>query len=283
MNRKEKILSKIPDYPQRIVVELTPLCDLSCSMCPRHYIQSNDGYMSWELWRKLVDEIASTAPQTIILPFWRGESLLHSGFVEFMDYALDKSLKIHMCTNGQQMAVDHMTSLARLEFVTFSIHSPKGYANAKEFLSIRENGKPITQVSFVEGEPTEKFLKELVTDPQLSGFDSVRLYKEHTKNGVFGSLGYSIEIPRIFCGKLIDTLVIAYDGTVSRCNHIWETEKLSVNNMSIKEAWGSDTLQEIRNDYPDARCKPCDQWTGHTCGATWRVVNGVVEYTEFGV
>ena len=73
---------KILDYPRRIVTELTPQCNLSCSMCPRNYIQTKDGYMSKDLWRCLVDDIAKNEPDAIVLPFWRGESLLHPDFME---------------------------------------------------------------------------------------------------------------------------------------------------------------------------------------------------------
>ncbi len=80
---------KILDYPHRIVIELTPQCNLSCSMCPRNYVQTNDGYMSKDLWQRLIDDIAKTEPDAIVLPFWRGESLLHPHFIELIKYALN--------------------------------------------------------------------------------------------------------------------------------------------------------------------------------------------------
>lgn len=276
-------IPEILDYPHRIVIELTPQCNLSCSMCPRNYIQTKDGYMSEDLWRRLVDDIAKTKLDTIILPFWRGESLLHPDFIELIQYALNKSLRIHISTNGNLVTGEYAEILARCEFVTFSIHTQIGYKNAKNFLSLKKNDKPIVQVSFVKGEDSETILQAVINSSDLDGFDSVRLYEEHTKDGIFGKSGSPYTIPRIFCPKLLDTLVIAYDGSISRCNHIWQTEKeMNYHVVSIEDIWDSDRLREIRENYPDDNCGPCDQWTGHTRGESWCLVDGEIEHKIYG-
>lgn len=253
-------------------------------MCPRRYIQLNDGYMSKELWRKLIDEIYAASPDAIVLPFWRGESLLHPDFAELMAYALNKSCRIHISTNGHVLTDKQADVLAMCEFITFSVHTMKGYLNARKFLSTPKKGMPVVQISFVRGEKTaDELLRKLVTAHNLDGFDSVRLYDEHSRGGVFGKSGHSPDTGRKFCPKLQDTLVVAFDGAVSRCNHIWKTEEeISLNNMSIKDVWSSKLIQKIRTDYPDASCMPCDQWTGHTCGESWRLVNGRIEHKVFG-
>lgn len=272
------------NFPQRIVVELTTRCNLSCPMCPRHYAKMKNGYMSKELWKKLIDEISEVSPDSIIIPFWRGESLLHPDFVRLMEYALDRSLRIHISTNGHTVSKEQAKVLARCEFVTFSVHTPAGYIHAKEFLKLKKSGKPIVQISFVKGESTtEAFLKDLISIPDIGQFNSVRLYEEHSIDGVFGKSSISSEGPRIYCPKLTDTLVIAFDGTISRCNHVWETEKtINLNSIGIRSAWNSPRLEEIRNGYPDKLCSPCDQWTGHTCGESWRVIEGKVEHMTYG-
>jgi len=271
---------RIMDFPQRIVIELTPQCNLSCPMCPRHYINENKGDMKWDLWRKLVDEIAENAPNAIVLPFWRGESLLHPEFIKLIEYALNKSIRIHISTNGHCVTKQHADVLSHCEFVTFSIHSIIGYKRAKEFLSLKRNGNLTIQISFVKGEQTtEKLLTEIVGDKDLGGFDSVRLYDEHTKEGIFGRSGYSFKVPRTFCPKLKDTIVIAFDGTISRCNHIWKAEsEINLISKSIEEAWNSEHLWHVRENYPDTLCGPCDQWIGHTCGESWKKVNNIVEH-----
>jgi radical SAM protein with 4Fe4S-binding SPASM domain len=273
----------VSQFPGRVVLELTAKCNLSCPMCPRNYVRIDNGFMSRDLWETLVDEIYRESPESIILPFWRGESLLHPAFAAFIGYALDKSLKIHLSTNGQVLRKEDAEALLKCEFITFSIHTAPGYKNAKKFLSMRKGMAPAVQISFVRGEETEEIYNMITGMPGLDGFDSVRLYDEHTMDGVFGRSGRTHDIPRTFCPKLDDTLVIAYDGSISRCNHIWETEeRIDIHNMSIKELWHSDILKNIREDYPDKRCAACDQWTGHTCGELWRTANGKVEHRKYG-
>jgi len=278
---------KVLKHPNRIVLELTPLCNLACPMCPRHYVKDTDGFMPRALWFKLIDEIAEAAPDAIVLPFWRGESLLHPDFVELIDYALRKNLRIHISTNGILVKDEYAEVLSRCEFVTFSIHTPIGLKRAKAFKHLvdgMQGSKPTVQISFVTGEKTtEKLLEGIVDSPDLEGFDNIRLYEEHTKDGVFGSTGKHVEVQRHFCPKLVHTFVIAYDGSVSRCNHIWVPEQgPNLNQVSILQAWKSEAMNEIRTTYPDKQCGPCDQWTGHTLGASWTLVNGEIKKKIIG-
>jgi MoaA/NifB/PqqE/SkfB family radical SAM enzyme len=272
-----------PFFPERVVLELTSRCNLACDMCPRHHVTINDGDMSRNLWERLVNEIAGAEQDTIILPFWRGESLLHKQFVELIEFALEKDIKIHISTNGQILKDEHVAVLLGSQFVTFSIHTDLGYKNALKLLSMRKTKLPAVQISAVRGEHTENILRSIAKKPDLEGFDSVRIYEEHTKKGVFGKSVPSRDIPRQHCPKLKDTLVIAYEGAISRCNHIWITEdNLSITNHSIKEVWNSDQLRLICEAYPDDRCEPCDQWTGHTCGESWSMVDGEIVHKKYG-
>ena len=278
----------IETFPSRVVLELTPLCNLSCFMCPRHYIKESDGYMSPELFRKLVGEIQQENPQAIVLPFWRGESCLHPQFVELISHALERGLRIHLSTNGLFMEPAFREVFYRCEFLTFSIHNNQGYRNAVAFVENKPAwSKVTTQISFVDSEKTtKKYLADCSTDPILKGFDSIRLYVEHTIDGEFGkNQAVPAEpVERFFCPKLTHTLVVSADGDFSRCNHIWEPEQaLNLENATLKEVWQSARMNEIRSRYPDERCAPCDQWSGHTNGKAWRrLPDGKVELIGYG-
>lgn len=268
-------------FPERIVIEPTAQCNLNCSMCPRHYIDAAETMMQPALWRRLIDEIVGSASRTIVLPFWRGESLLHPEYCEMMEYALKHGIRLHMCSNGHLMTERHFEVMSRMEFVTFSLHTRVGYEKARAFAA-HCRGKDIRiQVSFVDCEETAKsLLREITQLPDLGGFDSVRLYREHTKEGVFGGGVGSAE--RTFCPKLNDTMVIAADGSVSRCNHQWRpSPKLSVVSQSIAEVWRSPAYDAVRKGYPDAKCASCDQWSGHTQGERWMLADGQVKHEVF--
>jgi len=280
-------MKKIEKFPSRIVLELTPICNLSCKMCPRHYVPLDPIFMPVVLWEKLILEIRKACPDAVVIPFWRGESLIHPDFCEMINFALQNGVRVHLSTNGHCWDDIMVALLYKIEFLTFSIHSDVGFQNAKQFMDNAKDGNnPITQISFVECEKTaEKYLPEVIESSNLLGFDSVRLYKEHTIDGNFGSSNQEKSmLKRKFCQKLANTLVVAADGEVSRCNHLWETEKIfndEDNSYSIEKIWNSDQFYDIRTNYPDTKCSACDQWTGHTLGEVWQYENGKVTHKVF--
>ena len=265
---------QIEPFPSRIVLELTPLCNLACPMCPRHHIQVEDVYMSARLFKKLLLEIKAENSQAIILPFWRGESCLHPQFLDLLDFALKQDLRVHLSTNGHFMDQDFMDIFYRCEFVTFSLHTDKGFANAQRLIQNRPSWSSTTiQGSFVDTEKSvKKYLEQCTSDPDLKGFDSIRMYVEHTIDGEFGKGSAAKgDTKRSFCPKLCNTLVVSADGSYSRCNHVWATENSSdLHHASLKEIWHGERLNLIRNNYPDEACAPCDQWSGHTNGQAWQ-------------
>ena len=268
------------ENPERIVIEMTAECNLCCRMCPRNHIKLPKGFMKTELWTKLIDEITEKFPNSIVLPFWRGESVLHPHFTKLCKYAFQKGIRMHFSTNGHIIPGNVKQLLHHFEFLTFSIHTPQGFKHANEIVQMKEQTR-MTQISFVESEKTVEYLNSLLSQPDMAGFDSIRLYKEHTINGIFGSDGMEHE-KRIFCPKLLDTLVIAIDGSISRCNHLWETEnKWNANHLSISEIWQSPFMNEIMVNYPDSHCMRCSQWHGHTMGERWEFANGKINHVRF--
>jgi organic radical activating enzyme len=265
---------KIEEFPTRVVIELTPVCNLSCPMCPRQHVNLKESHMDNALFKRLIMEIKTENKNAVILPFWRGESCVHPDFLSLMSFALDQGLRIHLSTNGHFMDDEYRNIFYRCEFVTFSLHTDKGFSNAQKLIQNRPDwSKATIQGSFVDSEKSvDKYLELSSQDPDLKGFDSIRLYKEHTVNGEFGksTMPGNNDIRR-FCPKLENTFVIGFDGQYSRCNHVWETSpQPNLINNSIKSVWHCQEVRHIRQRYPDEKCFPCDQWTGHTCGETWR-------------
>ncbi|UCC67816.1 MAG: hypothetical protein JSV79_11980, partial [Armatimonadota bacterium] len=57
-------------------IELTNHCNLECSMCPRPTLQRDVGHMDWDLYRRVVDNIARLGGRRLGLNRF-GESLLY--------------------------------------------------------------------------------------------------------------------------------------------------------------------------------------------------------------
>ena len=170
--------------------------------------------------------------------------------------------------------------------MTFSLHTQAGFTNAQKLISARPSWSIATiQGSFVHCEKSvSRYLGECISDYNLKGFDAIRLYHEHSKDGKFGKSLNVNAGERLFCKKLTNTLVIAADGSYSRCNHIWETENdLNLNDSTLHEVWNGTTLNRIRVCYPDEKCLSCDQWTGHTNGEVWlKDSKGNIQHQRYG-
>ena len=106
-------LEKAPTFPDRVYLESTNVCNLDCIMCPTgmHIDTRPKGYISWELYTAVVDEIAPFA-EAVVLHSW-GEPLLHPKIIEMIKYAKERDLWVETSTNA--MLLDEEKSRALLE------------------------------------------------------------------------------------------------------------------------------------------------------------------------
>jgi len=284
----------IPPFPNRVTVELTNNCNLKCAMCPRVYMESSKGYMSMPLFKKIIDEM-STYNNIALVPFFRGESLLHPEFIEMMTYVKTKGISpIQFTTNATILTEDIVQVLIdiELDFISFSVDSidhdtygniRKGadlkevLKNIERFSEIKRNrgqDKPEIQVSVVKTESTIDSIDEFI-DFWRDRVDRVRVYEEHSKGGNFGSLPKNYNITsseeRRPCLKPFSDFIIYWDGSVALCNHDWDRRNAigNVNQNSIKEIWQNDKYKKIRdaqiknNNELEELCKRCDHWKSY--------------------
>jgi len=212
------------EFPTKVIVELTNNCNLSCAMCPRHHINMELGYMSMELWRRIISEIPKGAT---ILPFWRGESTMHPNFREMIREL--GGYEVVLATNGTNVN-SIIDVLPYLKVINVSIHNEDSYAGYHKIKSSITNSAKVI-ASMVEGE--QEFL------------DGARLYKRHTIDGIWGKVdGFSkLNMTGEKCQRLLET-IITWDGKIGRCCYVWDT------NIPM-------------GSYPDEICQKCDQWAGN--------------------
>lgn len=186
----------------KYTVELTNVCNLSCKMCPRNYIDMKLGYMSTELWHKIINEIPLGST---VLPFWRGESTLHPDFREMiMDL---RDYDVVLATNGTN-PYPILDVMEYLSAINVSIHNRDSYEGYKKIIGHVKGSKPSVIASKVEGEP------------EFTKID--RVYKCHTVNGIWGKVKGVNGVRKDKCAKM-DESIITWDGEVGRCCYIWDT------------------------------------------------------------
>ncbi len=283
------------DFPNRITVELTNQCNVSCTFCPRQSVDMKIGFMSMELYKKIIDEASDHLPVKLVI-FFRGESLLHPEFIECVKYAKDKGIgPIQYATNAFELTNDMADKLLEtgIDFISFSLDTldPEIYRKSRLcgnldisrdnviYLSKKCDEKrkkglqvPTLQVSTVEIEeymPEQgkfiEFWKKYV--------DIVRVYYEHDDNGKFRN----VEVQRLLeeevperkpCRKLFTDLLVYWDGQLALCNYDWRggLHGLNLNKMTIEEAWNSKLYEQLREAHnngeiaDDIMCQNCQHW-----------------------
>lgn len=247
------------DNPRRITIEPTNHCNLSCIPCPRHYIDMPFGYMSWSLFARICDQIPKSVTDIILA--WRGEPTLHP---ELRGMIVRCPVPPVIATNGVHIA---KMSFSQIKAVNLSIHTPE-YLNYLPFMPVYTTNRTEITVSRVAGEISDAFWRQVKEFGNSFAVKiQYRTYQRHSEGGVWGALsqdGNRFQRKgqrKGLCPRLKTDLVIAWDGSVSRCCYCWETVPgLNANNMTLHEIWNSPQLQEIRGNYPDEICSHCDQW-----------------------
>lgn len=277
-------------FPNRIILELTNRCNLLCAMCPRRYSTMTEGFLDYGVFKNVIDEICAY-PKTGLVPFFRGESLLHSKFIPMMKYAKEKGIKpIQLATNG--LLLDKNISKAILDlgidFISFSLDSAdrdiykkvrigSEYGvvlnNIENFLKEKKARKlklPKVQVSMVET-PQTRIAKQSFISYWIKKVDRVRIYQEHSMGGIFGKIDAKdslLRSKRRPCMKLISEMAVYWNGDVAICNHDWNRKDFigNVRKKSLAEIWGNEKYQDIRKQHfkgkihSDTVCAKCNQW-----------------------
>jgi radical SAM protein with 4Fe4S-binding SPASM domain len=267
----------IPSFPPRVEIELSSACNFRCTYCPRQYLPPLGAMIDMDLFTRIVEECAEF-PKTILTLHRRGESLLHPRLAEIMELVHGRFAEIQLATNGSLLTPEKYEALTRgLTFLSFSLDPPETFnatrfgacyadveKNIQGFLAYSK-GRVTTQASMVRVDSTTQEDCDHFISLWKDKVDRVRIYEEHSKDGVFGALKNARPERKPCTMPFYEVLVYA-DGTVGRCNHDWNGPPLGdLNKQSIREVWHSDVLTSLRRqqaslEFTDPVCKTCDSW-----------------------
>lgn len=280
-------------FPNRVTVELTNDCNVSCTFCNRQKIKMDIGYMKDELYYKIIDEMAEHLPIKLV-PFFRGEPLMHPHIISFIKYAKSKGIgPIQMASNGLLLDDKMQDGLieAGIDYVSFSLDTTDeevykcsrlsgdlkiSSANVETFglkcKQRREAGlsAPTVQVSTINMEDYQKNQQEFIAK-WLPIVDVVRVYEQHDEKGrlVNPDIRKKLDIctDRKPCRKVFTDMIIYWDGRLALCNYDWDEKRNlgNVNDSSIQQIWNSKEYETIRgkhlsNQFRDEICEDCQHW-----------------------
>lgn len=262
---QKKIIS---DFPLHLDIESTNNCNLRCLMCGRNWMKEKIGYISWELFKKIIDEAAKHHLPSIKLNY-RGEPLLHPELPKLVRYAKERGvLEVQFNTNGLLLNEKRAREFieAGLDRIIFSFDgaTKKTYEkirrgsnyetvvkNIKSFIYLRNKKrtkKPLVKIQMVKISKNKKEVEDFIRmwlpianrvalNVEMDIMDNITKSRKSRKNVV--------HFP---CPQIWQRLMICWDGEVRMCCGDWYGEIIlgNIKESSVYDIWHGEKLNKIR-------------------------------------
>jgi len=293
-------------FPKVIMIECTNKCNAQCIICPREKMTRKQGFMTFELFRKIIDEAADLKIRKIQLSNF-GEPLLDPYLPKKIKYAKDRGLEVYLVTNGSLleavMAKDLILSgLDRIRISVYGatkstyefIHQGLQFGAVEENIRALANlkkdmlsDKPYLELQFLLCKETSQELKEFkkrwkgvadkVTIAGLHNFGDSRSYIPTARYKRINTCYFPFSVLEVLWNG--DVMPYAYDfnGRIKMGN---------LDEESISDVWNNKRYkalrrQQITKKFPtDLLCLRCHRNRTKSLGARSFVTSAVDLKTE---
>ena len=293
-------LEQAPTFPDRVYVESTNVCNLDCIMCPTgmHIDTRPKGYMEWDLYTAIIDEIAPWA-EAVVLHSW-GEPLLHKRIIEMIRYAKERDVWVETSTNATllteeaarqiiEAGLDRIyLSMDGLTKETYEKVRVKGHyetvlGNIERFLDLKhELGSPIeADIQIVRLSETDAEVEEFVRRWQSSRADLINIKELDTWGGQIDQVNAlaadeeqvdtSVNADRKPCPNLWYHCHIHWDGVLVSCSRDYDavTPLGNVKNGGVLKTWHGARMRMMRHwhatgNFCAEQCVNCTEWAWWT-------------------
>ena len=291
-------LERFPTFPDRVYVESTNVCNLDCIMCPTglHIDTRPKGFMEWDLYTAIIDEIAPFA-EAVVLHSW-GEPLLHKRIIDMILYAKERNLWVETSTNATKLTEEVSRKLldAGLDRVYLSMDGltketyekvrVKGkfeevLGNIERFLDLKhELGSPIeADIQIVRLSETDAEVEEFVRKWKQSRADIINIKELDTWGGQIDEVeALAVEEAREDpnanrkpCPNLWYHCHIHWDGVLVSCSRDYDavTPLGNVKNGGVLKTWHGARMRMMRRwhatgNFCAHQCVDCTEWAWWT-------------------
>lgn len=232
-----------------VYLETTSACNLNCVMCPcqRPGVKKikPDGFMDFELFCKLVDEISRQTPVPSLKLHKDGEPLLHPRIVEMIDYASSRVSHVMLVTNGtlldERMAAAILAT--NLHEIRFSLEGSNRETYAKVRRQSPDNPHRMVADS-IEYESVVENINRFYRMKKALGNETPRVGVRMTE---FEPTRDETEAAVAFWKERVDYVMVvpllSWSGAVSvrkdmpsgryPCMHLWESQVISADGTMV--------------------------------------------------
>lgn len=282
-------------FPFMIALEVTNECPLDCIMCPRSQRTDGPGYMSFELFQKIIDECAKYKSMIELVFTGMGEPLLHPQILDMFRIAKSAGIPtVRVVTTALLLTKDKVDTILGspgLDQISISLdaftpetyqkvkgspHFQKALANIEYFLDQRnERGcwKPFVNLHILKMQETAAEINSFVQkwEQKIKKGDQILIKGFHTFAGVVDDrrVKKQEEVDKRFpCRQLWELCYITWDGDVMPCCvDVLKEQKIgSLKESTLWELWNSPEIQKIRDIHLKGQydriplCAKCDNW-----------------------
>jgi len=249
-----------------IYVEPTNACNYECIMCHHKNLKRKQGFMSFDLYKKVVQEALDNNVKIIRLSVF-GEPLLHPNFIDMINYAERRGMSIDFFSNASLLDSKKSRELlkTKIKNYIFSFEGAtkqtyekvmkggnfeRSIKNIEEFLRIRKELKSkafVTIYSLYMSETSNEINK--LIEMWKNKVDAIGISKTIDYAGkVEKRFDQSLHKRRFPCVSLWDNPVILWNGDVTVCCVDFEGELVvgNIKNQSLKKIWRGSEIGNLR-------------------------------------
>ena len=269
---------RCPVLPEIVQIESTNICNAKCVFCPRDEMHRHQGIMSWDLFRKIVDECVELGITHVRVHNY-GEPFMDKRLVEKVRYAKQRGIQeVGMISNGSLIteAVARGMVEAGLDAINISVDASgkevfestrlglnydKVIANIERLVRIRaELGRrrPKLILSFVRQNNSAD--ESAFIEHWRTVADKIHITDLHNWAGTLNRES-DVNYP---CYRPWLTFTVLWDGRVSLCCADFDGRHVlgDLNTSTIRDIWNAEPYIATRRAHlesggPDI-CRSCD-------------------------
>jgi MoaA/NifB/PqqE/SkfB family radical SAM enzyme len=267
-----------PILPEIVQIESTNICNAKCVFCPRDDMHRKQGIMSFDLFRKVVDECVELGITHVRVHNY-GEPFVDRKLVEKVRYAKQKGIKeVGMISNGSLITEQVARGMidAGLDAINISVDASgkevfeatriglkydKVIANIERLVRLRaESGKrrPKLILSFVRQNNSAD--EQAFIEHWRKIADKIHITDLHNWGGTLHQQS-DVNYP---CYRPWLTFTVLWDGRVSLCCADFDGHTIlgDMNTSTIRDIWNNEAYRQVRREHlesggPDV-CRACD-------------------------
>lgn len=244
-------------YPMftQVLLETRTDCNRSCKFCPQAHLIRPLKIMEWEIFKRVIDELAEINFSGRIAFYMTNEPLLESRLLDMIKYARSKSARFFLdtTTNGINLSSNKLDELINAGLDNININD---YRNDREKFPNKISQSLVSVVDDFKSNPKVTYNK--------------RSTNEILSNYAGTIIGEKRNLKSAFCNYPFRKLSISVEGNIILCcnDYTYKTNFGNVMEKPLKEIWFSQKMNAYRNNLlngkRDGICESCDEFQNYS-------------------